>query len=579
MPRALVRAPHHDRSRSLGWLGTAWMEYFVRHGPGAIKGHPVRHGDEYTGFIVDCYALGDAPQNNHMIYDSVFFSRPKGCDKSGLGARIALFEGLGPAQFSGQWAERDGGAMPAYEDPWGFGFVYEYAPGEPIGQHVESPLIRLMATEVGQVGNVYKTVKYNLTEKDYCPLAHIPGVDVGIERALLPNDGEILVSTASGGAKDGGRETWVCFDESHRYNTRELREMYEIVVNNLDKRKLIDGTWYLESTTMFAPGENSVAESTYEEAEALREGKKTRGQHRLMYDHRWGDVKDLRDEPALRIAIREAYGEALTWMDEESLVGAFFDTRRTPANNRRFFLNAQTDANDAWVSAHDYDACGRPDKALRDGDLVCLGFDGSIGGEHADSTCLVAVRVEDGHAELLAAWERPAGVAGEEWRVDTVAVDAAMHAAMARFEVAGVYADPAHWQDYLDNWQAEWGDDMRVRKTDRRPMEWWTNAPKQMVAALERMEEAIRAERMTFTPAADRTGRQAELALVLRTHVLNARRRVSRAGLTIGKVTPKSSRKIDGAMALTLAWECRQDAIALGVQPLAETNYAARRLR
>ncbi len=74
----MVRSPLHDRNRSLGWLSTAWCEYFVRHGPGAIKGQPVRHGDEYSGFLADCYALGDDPLNAHMLYDSVFLSRPKG---------------------------------------------------------------------------------------------------------------------------------------------------------------------------------------------------------------------------------------------------------------------------------------------------------------------------------------------------------------------------------------------------------------------------------------------------------------------------------------------------------------------
>lgn len=77
MPRTLVLAPAHDRRRSLGWLCTAWCEYLVRHGPGAVKGRPVQHGDEYTGFLVDCYALGDDPQNTHRLYDSAFFSRPK----------------------------------------------------------------------------------------------------------------------------------------------------------------------------------------------------------------------------------------------------------------------------------------------------------------------------------------------------------------------------------------------------------------------------------------------------------------------------------------------------------------------
>ncbi len=576
MPRTLVRAPEHNRARSLGWLCTAWCEYFVRHGPGAIKGHPVRHGDEYTGLFVDIYAVGDNPQNRHMLYDSVFFSRPKGCDKSGIGARLALFEGLGPARFGG-WAERDGGAMPVYEDPWGFGFYYEYVPGEPMGVHVESPGIRCMATEVGQVGNVYKTIKYNLTERDVCPLAHVPGIDVGLERVILPGDGEIIVSTASSSSKDGGRETFVIFDESHRYTTRELHEMYEVVVNNLDKRKMHDGTWYFECTTMFAPGENSVAEATYAEAEALREGRKRTGQHRLLYDHRWGDVKDLKNEAELRIAIREAYGEALSWMSEDSLVAAFFDTRRTPANNRRFFLNAQTSASDSWVAPAEWDACGRPGKSLQDGDLVCLGLDGSI---NDDSTCLVAVRVDDGHCELLAAFEKPLELAeADEWQVDRYAVDAAVHQAMHRFEVCGFYADPAHWQDSLAQWTQEFGEQMRVRASERRPLHWWTNRSKDMVLALEGLHEAIREERVTFTPADDRTGREAELSLVLRSHVINARRRPSRAGLQIGKVWPKSPLKIDAAVALTLAWRCRSDAVAKGIQSQSAAFYVPKRLR
>jgi hypothetical protein len=372
------------------------------------------------------------------------------------------------------------------------------------------------------------------------------------------------------------RERFVIFDETHRYTTGELREMYEVVVNNLDKRKKIDGTWYLEATTMFKPGENSVAEATYNEAEALREGRKQRGQHRLLYDHRYGEVKDLRNEAELRTAIREAYGEALAWMDEESLVAAFYDTRRTVANNRRFFLNAQTSASDAWVTAEQWDACKRPGKQLRDGDLVTLGLDGSL---RDDSTCLVAVRVSDGHAELLAACEKPAGVEGDDWQVDRDAVDAAVAAAMRRFEVAGFYADPAWWQDYCDKWQNEYGDKMRVRASDRRPLEWWTNRPRAIVAALQRLHDAILEERVTYTPAEDRVGREAELALVLRSHVLNARRRESRAGISIGKVAPKSSRKIDGAMSLCLAWECRNDAIAAGIQPAGDSFYLPRRLR
>jgi hypothetical protein len=571
MPRTLVLAPDHDRNRSLGWLAVAWAEFFVKHGPGSVMGQPVRHGEEYTGFIVDCYAVGDHPSNNHLLYDSVFMSRPKGADKSGMGARLGLFEALGPARFNG-WAQ--GGEL--YRDPWGFGFEHEYQPGEPMGKHVTAPFIRCMATEQTQVGNVFETIYFNLTDKDACLLAHVPGVDAGLERVFLPWGGTINVSTASSGAKDGGRETFVVFDETHRYNTRELRDMYNTVTQNLYKRKRIDGTWFLETTTMFAPGEESVAEATYGEAEALREGRKKRGRHRLMYDHRYGLCPDLTDEPALRAALDEAYGEAAAWMDMDGLVDAFYDTRRSAANNRRFYLNGQTSTKDAWVAAHEWDACARPDLVLKDNDLVCLGGDGSVSD---DATALVAVRISDGHMELLGCWEKPEGPEGETWQVDREAVDAAVSAAMRRFEVVGLYFDPAHWQDYLDRWHNEYAQKMRVKARADKPLEFWTNRPIAMVAALERFHEAILERRVSFTPAADRTGREQELALTLRRHVLNARRRVNRSGLQIGKDFPHSPHKIDAAMAATLAYTAAMDAVAAGIKPRGETRYAARRIR
>lgn len=74
MPRTLVRAPGHDRLRSLA-LAIAWIEYFVRHGPGAVQGMEIALGDEYAGFIMDCYAQGEL---GRRLYDHAFLSRPKG---------------------------------------------------------------------------------------------------------------------------------------------------------------------------------------------------------------------------------------------------------------------------------------------------------------------------------------------------------------------------------------------------------------------------------------------------------------------------------------------------------------------
>jgi hypothetical protein len=246
MPRTLVRAPAHDRKRSLGFLAVAWMEYFVVHGPGDVQGQPIVHGDEYTGFAVDAYALDE---RGRRLYDSAFLSRPKGCNKSGLGAEFALFEALGPCRFDG-FAE--GGEV--YEDPWGLGFRYVYAAGEPMGRPVKVPFIRVMATEEDQAGNVYDTIFLNLTDDDAL-LSHIPGLGAFEARVLLPGGGEIVPSTTASASKDGGKETFVVFDETHLYTTSKLKLMYNTVTRNLRKRKKIAETWFLETTTMFAHGE------------------------------------------------------------------------------------------------------------------------------------------------------------------------------------------------------------------------------------------------------------------------------------------------------------------------------------
>jgi len=487
----------------------------------------------------------------------------KGCDKSGIAGRIVLFEAFGPARFGG-WAR--GGEI--YRDPWGFGFEYEYEEGEPMGRPVVAPFIRCLATEENQTGNTFRTVHYNLTDRD-CPLYHWPGHDAAKREVFLANGGEIRSSTASAASKDGGLETHSTMDESHLYVTDELREMKDVVAANMWKRKRGAGTWYLETTTMYEPGENSSAEGTYNEAEALAEGRKKRGTHRLYFDHRWGDVPDLADEQALRKGLREAYGDALAWMDEDSLVDQVYDTRTSENRVRRYMLNSKTSAKNAWLKEHEWRNCRTSSKELRLGDTVTLGFDGSRGtsdaNKTADATALVACRVEDGHIELIGCWEQPDGAEGEDWIVPRGEVDAAVAAAMRDYRVVGMYADPPHWDDWLDSWHNQWAHEMQVQATQKRPFEWWTNRPTQMVLALDRFYTAVIEKRLSYTAADDRVGRKAELTLTLQRHALNARVNETRAGTQIRKEYPKSPKRIDAVVAAVLSWECRQDAIAAGV--------------
>lgn len=557
--RRIITAPGHDRARSLGWLAVAWIEHFVVHGPGDVQGDPISMGDEYTGFVVDCYGV-DA--HGGLEHDSAFFSRPKGADKSGLAARLALFEALGPCRFAG-WAK--GGEL--YRDPWGLGFVHEYQAGEPMGRPVKVPYIRIMATEEGQTGNVYDSIYYNLTD-ELAPLSQVPGVDAGLSRVLLPDGGEITPSTASSSSKDGGKETFVAFDESHLYNTPELRRMYGTVTRNLRKRKRIAGTWYIETTTMFAPGEQSVAETTFDLADLIEAGKAR--STRLLFDHRWGECEDLGDEPALRMAVTEAFGEAAGWNDVDGIVEQFYDPRASTSDSRRFFLNAPTSAHDSWLAHHEWAARVDASVVVPDKAVITLGFDGSRRRNDAvtDATALIGCTI-DGHLFELRVWEQPSGPAGDSWTVPVVEVNAAVADAFRRFTVVGFYADPAKWESPVAEWEAAYAKRLKVKASRDHPIEWWMTGGRStyIVRALEQFHNAVVDGVLTHDGSS-----------ILTRHVLNARRRPSRSGVQISKEHPESERKIDAAVAAVLAWQARLDAVAAGVTAKKKPTTRPRRL-
>jgi phage terminase large subunit-like protein len=565
MPRRLLRADGHDRNRSLGWLATWWIETFCVHGPGAVIGQPVSLTDEYTGFIVDCYALDS---RGRRLYDSAFFSRPKGCNKSGLAADLVMFEAFGPARFDG-FAE--GGET--YEF---MGQTYEYVAGEPMGKTVISPDVRILATEEEQAGNVYAAVYLNLTEET-APLfryAQAYGLTVNKKGVLMPSGGSVRPSTSGSASKDGGNETFAVFDETHLYVKPELREMFSTLVRNLEKRRGSTGTWYLETTTMYRPGQDSIAEQTYNAADLIEEGRLL--VNRQLFDHRWGEIKSLRDPivPSteesrrwhienLQHAFREAYGDALEWNDLESLVNGVFNPMRKESDTRRYFLNALTSSTDSWVPVESWSArniitlikSGEAQGFLAPaaGDMVTLGFDGA---RSNDATALVACRVSDHHLFPLLIREQPDGPEGEGWTVDRDEFDAEVRRAFERFHVVGFYADPPYWQEVVNGWERDFSEDLLVHADGKNSIRYWTKHTTRISQALELLQTAIADGTMT------QSGHKA-----MTRHFLNARVWRKPGGDVIGKETKNSVRKIDAAMAATLAFQAAADYENRGTKP------------
>lgn len=564
MPRRLITHPKlHSRERSLGYLAVWFIENFVVHGRGDIAGQPIVYGDEYAGFIIDCYALDT---RGRRLYDSAFFSRPKGTDKSGVAAALVQFEAFGPCRFDG-WAE--GGETYTF-----LGKTYTYAPGEPMGRPVTQPIIRILATEEGQTGNVYDSVYFNLTNED-APLNALVkayGVDAGLTRVVLSKasgGGSIEPMSSGAASKDGGLETFVVFDESHLYNLPRLKEMHATVTRNLRKRKKLAEPWYIETTTMYQPGEDSVAEDTYRLADLIAEGRTRR--QRMLFDHRWGelgeaqqqsDESDEQYEKRIAEAFADAYGDAAAWNDVADMLDAFFDPRNNENQQRRYFLNSLVEAENSWLKITHWNDIGLKEriKALARsgeklswrpparGEKITLGFDGS---RSDDATALVACRISDGYVWPILIEEPPDSEDAKDWTVDQLKVDKHVRATFEKFDVVGFFADPPYWQDYVDAWDKDFGDQVKVRGTRDKGLHFYTNNHKTMAMAIERAHTAIVTNQVIH-------GNDLQLSR----HVMNARRWERNTGDVIGKDKRGSKNKMDAAMAMVLALEARARYVA-----------------
>lgn len=295
-------------TRTLGPLVIDWIEQNLVHGPGDVQGDKIVHDDEETLFIMRCYEI-DA--KGRRVVRRAMLSRPKGRRKSEIAAELVCAEALGPVRFAG-WDDR----------------------GRPLGMPVKAPLIRCAATEEDQADNTYAKVEFMLREG---PVSKTKGLDVGQTRTFLPDRGKIVPITARASSKDGGLESFAVFDETHLYVTPELRRLFQTVRRNLGKRKLAE-PWSLETSTMYAPGEESIAESAHLYYEKIKAGKlKDPG---FLFDHKQGPTEfDFEDDEQLRAALVQAYGPASEWMDIERLISDSRDPDSDRSDFLRYFVN------------------------------------------------------------------------------------------------------------------------------------------------------------------------------------------------------------------------------------------------
>lgn len=201
---------------------------------------------------------------------------------------------------------------------------------------------------------------------------------------------------------------------------------------------------------------------------------------------------------------------------------------------RRYRLGQWTGTADAWLGWGMWDKCKHPDglELPVDGSLVVLAFDGSASG---DSTALLGCTIpaddELPHVFVVGMWEAPEG--DQRWRVPRQEVAAMVDAAVERWEVRELAADPWGWRTELEEWRARHGGIV---------VEWNTAHAGRMAPATDRAFAAINEERLTHD------GNES-----LAEHMGNAVAKRTPMGDLIHKDKRGSTRKIDGAVAAIVA--------------------------
>ncbi|MEV1109945.1 terminase [Micromonospora sp. NPDC049751] len=521
----------HLPERTLGWQIAGWCAEWLL----SKEGGPWRFTNEQLRFLLWWYAVDE---HGVFIYRKGVLQRMKGWGKDPLLAVLCLVELVGPSRFS-HWD----------------------AAGNPVGVPHPQAWVQVTAVNQSQTTNTMALIPSLMSDafrKAY-------GIKEG---AILirANGGKCRLEavTSSYRALEGKRTSFTLLNESHHWILgNHGHQMYETIDGNATK---LDSR-YLAITNAYLPGEDSVGErmrEAYDKMVERQERARATGEELqavdigYLYDSIEAHPKTPLTEEALTIVLPKIRGDAV-WLNVKTIIQSIHDTTMSIARSRRMWLNQVVADEDAIYGPGDWEPLGDEELMLRPGDEIVVGFDG---GKSDDSTALVGLRLSDLSAFVLGLWEKPDGPAGDGWEVNRLQVDSAVHEVFRTFKVKAMYADVALWESFILEWEAAYGEGLGVKASERSSIGWDMRQSLQRVTrAHERLMTAIFDGRIKHD--GDRS---------LKRHVLNVFRRENNYGVSFGKQSRESKRKVDLYAALMLCHEAMHDLRTRGKKQKVKTG-------
>lgn len=519
-------------------------------GPGSLKGEPYKLDDEKLAATLRAYEVFPPEHRfaGRRRFKRVGISWRKGLAKTEWAAEIAFGElhPDGPVRFHG-WQLTFAGDL--VMDP------YTGVPLPILGRPVNDPYIPMVAYNADQTEELafgaLQTIILEGPDNRY--------FDVGNERILridsrgMP-DGKAVVLTGSPNANDGARTTFQHFDETHRMELPRLVDSHKTMLANIPKRPL-DDPWSLETTTAGRPGAGSIAEGTHKFAQKVILGKIR--EPRLFYFHREASPKwDMRKFEDRVEAIKEATGPIGEYAPGqfEEIASQWDEPDSDKSYLERVWCNRWTKADAQAFDIQKFIDLLDDDNFIKPGAFCTLGFDGA---RYKDSTGFVLTEIVTGKQMVVGRWERPLDLGEREhWEVPEDEVNETFAQIMKLYKIWKLYGDPPHWVEEMGKWSGKYPDQVE---------EWWTNNRRKMAQAIRNYTEAMTSSQLhPFDPEDERGvrhfARHIGNAGKVETNLLDED---GKKLYILGKLHPPDS-KFDIAMAGTLSWQARIDALSAG---------------
>lgn len=427
----------------------------------------------------------------------------------------------------------------------------------PVGRDDPDAWTQICAVSLEQTQNTMKLFPSLIPEET----RRYYGIQIGKQNIWSDGDRrQIQAITSNPLSIEGGRPHLIIRAETQNWlATNGGHDMVGAMEGNAAKSESTTPARILDIFNAYRPGRDSVAERAREAWESTQGDDATHVEYGVLWDSLEAPPNAPLTKEAAPDVLDAVKGDAV-WLDTRPngrIVKSILNPENSTSESRRKWYNQIAGTEDAWAQPSwvDRKENRRKGEKLEPGDRVALFGDGSKSG---DDTGLLAIRLDDGLAQVLHHQHPGKDDAGKTLLVNRNELDAAVTLAFDDFKVVAFWFDPSHakaddqieddrfWWPMVDRWHERYH-----RQLDQKF--WPVKSGTRLHSVAFDMSSTLNQQiyQPAVTQAADDLERGEAPYVdspVLRRHMKNARKREGRFGVVLGKENRSSTRKVDLAV-------------------------------